>query len=1101
MPFVSPHLLLALALALVFHGALVFFTFGRTYDAFVHIFFADHYARTWFDHWDYRWYTGFPMTSYPPGSQQSIALLSKFVGLRNGFIIVQTCASLMMVLGIYRFSRLWVSEEAAGYAALLTVFASSITETIHVFGQLPTTFSLGFLLNALPFVHRWLQRGELRILLLAWSLNAATTAGHHVTTLFGAVFFVAPVIGLGLVDQLRTSLPDEPTAHPAIITRRNLWPLVVRRLRRILPASVRAGVYGVGLVSILLLVVLPYWLWSKADPITQVSIPHASRDSFIVNTNAGLVFWLIPYGLSLIALPYVAYKGMTTRAWPLTLSIGVLFFLGTGGTTPYPKKLLGGAFDVLTLDRFTFWATICNLPLLGEFVVSLRHGGLARLIRGQLGRTAHAAIQTVLVAAYLLIAIFVVNLTQFRRFQPAAIEVGPIVTFLEKDEHWKWRYMTLGFGDQVAWMGAQTLATSVDGNYHSARRLPELTSTPIERLEGAKFRGIPGIGSLQQFLAVPEKYNLKFIFSNDQFYDPLLYFSGWHRLQRLENGIMVWERADIPALPEELPRKEIPVFQRVMWGLVPMGAIFTALIMLSSYAVRQALRAGGYLKKTGEAKTQPPAPTSRLWSLRVFALLIKTKVRRLVAVALRLALRPWRWLDARLLRWSALPPSDSSSAIPWQVWVKWLARLPRPRPIARPARAIRVATLGVILFAVVMQLTLSYQSATTSPEAVMQAYYDDLDFRRFVEAHARLDPKTRPAYEQYLLNLSLRGGLLASYGKLDSVIVRTLRNDGDRVTVEVQTVWITALNTYPSTRQHELVRRDGHWYITPDEPTVQHPTDLFVRRPTLDFYAPDTRADSGLGLPPAASDRPNIEVRSARLVQVDGRYSVVGELASRDPDPADATVTAVLYGAGSVELSRYNAQSAMIHKLLPGETTPFRVDFEGVAGALITDTTKVGDFKPGDFTPPQLAQPVEVFAVNGKAVVTGRDLVRTLAIQDLQTSVAADGTISVSGSLYNTGTAEATIPELLITCYDAAGQVLWVEQHFEEAGVLPLERRPFSVRVTAAAAVTTLLPEGYLSPAAVAGALTATAPERLALPAGAGYASLRLSVQSFTGAP
>ena len=190
----NPHLLLALAIALAYHGSLVFYTFKRTYDAYVHIFFADHYARAWFDHWDYRWYTGFTLTSYPPGSQQSIALLSPLVGLQNGFIIVQTLAVLWVTIGIYRFSKLWVSEEAAGYAALLTVFSSSITETIHVFGQLPTTFSLGFLLNALPFVRQWLDTGNLRWLLTAWALNAATTAGHHVTTLFGAIFFVMPVI-------------------------------------------------------------------------------------------------------------------------------------------------------------------------------------------------------------------------------------------------------------------------------------------------------------------------------------------------------------------------------------------------------------------------------------------------------------------------------------------------------------------------------------------------------------------------------------------------------------------------------------------------------------------------------------------------------------------------------------------------------------------------------------------------------------------------------------------------------------------------------------------------------------------------------------------
>jgi hypothetical protein len=105
----------------------------------------------------------------------------------------------------------------------------------------------------------------------------------------------------------------------------------------------------------------------------------------------------------------------------MTLSLGLLFFLGTGGTTPYPKLLLGGAFDVLTLDRFTFWATITVMPLLGEFVVSLRHRGLAKYLREQFGDITWRLVQIVLVAVYLLISIFVANLTQFRRFQPDPI--------------------------------------------------------------------------------------------------------------------------------------------------------------------------------------------------------------------------------------------------------------------------------------------------------------------------------------------------------------------------------------------------------------------------------------------------------------------------------------------------------------------------------------------------------------------------------------------------------------------------------------------------------------------------------------------------------
>ena len=51
------------------------------------------------------------------------------------------------------------------------------------------------------------------------------------------------------------------------------------------------------------------------------------------------------------------------------------------------------------------------------------------------------------------------NFTQFRTFQPAPIDAQPIVTFLAQGQHWRWRYMMLGFGDQMAWLSAQMTAT------------------------------------------------------------------------------------------------------------------------------------------------------------------------------------------------------------------------------------------------------------------------------------------------------------------------------------------------------------------------------------------------------------------------------------------------------------------------------------------------------------------------------------------------------------------------------------------------------------------------------------------------------------------
>jgi hypothetical protein len=1028
-----PYTLLLIALlgALLFHGGLSLFgTYRYTYDAYVHIFFADHWTRSWFDPWEPRWYTGFTLVSYPPLSQQSVALLSFLTGdLRTAFVIVQTASMMVLALGMFRFARLWVSDEAAGWAAVWLVFSSAMAETIHVFGQLPTTFSLGLLLNALPFVYRWIDQGRMRDLVKGWALIAATTGGHHVTTLFGSVFITAPVIVLALLAHFRLPLPDEPGSHPRFVTRRNWRALVARRLRRILPAVTRSGIFGIGTILLLLIVVLPYWLWSRSDPITQMPIPHASRDNFLINTSAGLVFWLIPYGMLLFLFPYIFYKGASGKAWPLTASIALLALLGTGGTTPIPKMLLRGAFDVLTLDRFTLWASILMLPLAGAAVVSLRQGGLAAWIRAQFGDLTWRSVQIFLAVGLVLAAIFTASLTQYRRFQPDPLDMQPILNFLEKDQHWRWRYLTLGFGDQMAWLSAQTTATQVDGNYHSARRLPELTTTPVERLEGAKFRGIPGIGSLQQFLTVPDKFNLKYVFSNDQFYDPLLFFYGWHRVQYLENGIAIWEREDIPVLPEVLPRREIPSYQRIMFGTLPPLALLSALLVT----------------------------TAHLWllPLRLLAELLGIRLPRRPRPRVPFY-RIWKRLDRRLLAASSLPEGDDEAGPPWQIWLQsWLRRTgQRFDPASAQARHLRTAALGLLLCILLIGGIAGWLAYQRSPQQVILAYYDDLDFRRFDQAYRRLDPRTRPDFEQYMLNLSVQGGLVASYAKLEDLETAVVVDAPKYKELQVDARYITALSYYTDTRRLALHRIPGAgWVIEPDVADLAVPPDQFLRRTEVTFLSQERRSATSATTSFAdVLDRPELAILSADLaVDGDGRFSLVGEVMNSDADPADLTVTGQIYDSEGQLLTWYNAGAAMIHKALPLEIVPFRIDFEGVAGAALEEMAIPLSFTPEAAWNYQLPQQSRLgsFTLFARAVVTGRDLDRDLGVQQVRVVEDAAG-LRLQGVLINAGLVEAVIPHILITLYDHKGEVRWVDHHFLRQSVRPQRTLTFDLALTPA---------------------------------------------------
>lgn len=1086
---VDIRLLVAVLGALLYHGSLsIFGTYRNTYDAYVHIFFADHWTRGWFDHWDPRWYTGFSLTSYPPLSQQSVAAVSFLTGdLRLAFALVQASAMVIMTIGMYRFASLWVSKEAAGWAAIWLVFSSAMAETIHVFGQLPTTYSLAMLLNALPFTYAWIVRGKPSDLVRCWALTAATTGAHHVTTLFGSVFITAPVLVLALVERFRTELPNEPGTHPRFVTRANYWGLIMRRVRRVLGPLIRAGVFGVGTIALLLLVVFPYWAWSKSDPITQVSIPHASRDNFLVNLNAGLVFWLIPYGMLLFAMPYIFYKGFTTKAWPLASSIALLAFLGTGGTTPFPKMLLGGAFDILTLDRFTLWASILMLPLAGEYMVSMLHGNLARWLQEQFGLLVQRGMVAFTILGLLLCSIFVVNLTQFRRFQPAPIDVQPIVNFLQKDEHWRWRYMTLGFGDQMAWLSAQTTAAQIDGNYHSARRLPEMTTTPVERLEGAKFSGVPGLGSLQQFLNVPDKYNLKYIFSNDQFYDPLLFFYGWHKIQLLENGIAVWEREDIPILPEALPRKEIPLYQRLMFGILPPAAlVLSALAVSADYwwipflLIGEALGMRPRFERFYERLAQP---FRRFWTV----------------------------VDHRLLAASALPSNGHGRPPRWQLFIHLCLRRFRrwSKPPSPSARQVRTALLIALVCLVLVFFGLRIVAYFRDPLTLLTSYYDNLDFRRFEAAYAELNPATRPSFDQYMIDLSVQGGLVASYSKLDSLQTTVLHADAEQMRVAVAARYITAFSYYTDTRTLVLTNHPTEgWRIEPTPVDIRTPPDQFLRQPSLDWLALSRHPrDNGIIDFKEVLDRPALQILSSRLVhRAQGGYSIVGELINRDVDPADVTVTGYLYDDQEQLLTWYNAGAGMMHKLFPLEITPFRIDFEGVAGLALKDARQPLQFTPNatwDYTLP-VGTLLNRFEVLAKAVVTQHDLDRAVGVQRLTVTkdeAAGQPQWRLAGELFNAGVKEAVIPHLLVTFYDAAGQVLWVDHFFLPQSLRPQRSMAFTVPLTPRAGITPLTVNGsaYANALATLTGLTGPRADWVALPPAAGYAYLRVSVNYFTG--
>lgn len=517
----------------------------KSYDTNFHIFFASHYVHHWFEPWNAKWYAGFSQTTYPPLPQQWVALMSRIFGLEMAYMAVQLAAIMLLVVGVYRFSLLWVSPRAASIAALASIFLGSESFLVYSAGQLGTTSAAPIYLNALPYLFEWVRHGRWGSFLKASVLFTAAAAAHHATLLFGSIFFAVPVLALAILDRE----DGERISMPAFVGR----------------TATIAVVVGVAIAIVL----LPFWIALIHYPVTQTPIPHPSRANYILSPQWGLNYFIIPYGALVLALPFIFIRGsMVVRLRPLLIGFWVAFLMGLGGTTPVARLLLGRAFDVLTLERFSYWATLLALPFVGLLAVKLidRYRNWAIV-----GLTAAASVSCAMAVAW----------ATYRPADAEDFKVDAVASWLNRDGHDQFRYVTLGFGNKIAQLARMTDAGSVDGEWNSGRMLPELTRYGAGALTSSKYFGGPGLDALHAMLMHADLYGLKWIIVRDHYYDPLLSFAGWRPVDNLEEKtITVWSKDGVPPATDMNVPQIPPHWQGLMWGTLPFGSSLLAIVVV-----------------------------------------------------------------------------------------------------------------------------------------------------------------------------------------------------------------------------------------------------------------------------------------------------------------------------------------------------------------------------------------------------------------------------------------------------------------------------------------------------------------------------------------
>ena len=584
----TARLRLAVLVTFVCHAALVVTgRYRQSYDAYTHMFFADHYARHWGTLWEPRWYTGFSVVSYPPLVHQVMALLAHFIGVDAAFGAILLATLVSLTLAVYAFARVFVDTDAAGYAALAAAAMPSLYLTAYTFGQLPTLVGANFALLAFAALARFLRDGDRLSGVLSVSLVAVVLAAHHATLLLLPAGILAVALQLWISRQAATRV----------------------LLLRLAVIGAVSGIAG-------LLVIWPFWVWGLGQTM-QTPIDHLSRHNFLTDRAALLMFFLPMYGLFALLIPYFFYhllKDHSLRAMrqsreslaaPALAFIG-LFVFGLGGTTPLPKLLFGARWEWLTYDRFVLWASLFLLVAIGRFTVQARRWYADRalpILRVALDQPQQdPSRETVLLAvakafrplrrgvrfsalALLALPPFVTALApNVLPTQPPPVDMRPVAAFLNAGDHSQWRYLTFGFGDQYASLSLLTNATTIDGSYHTARTLPELRQSGIGQIDSALWSA-KGLVALDPILQQSASHGVRWGFVNRIEYNSVLLRHGWRPISTLTNGVEVWEDPSA-VLPVDLAAPPDDPLQAFSWHVLPLAALAATAVLAAGYRAR-----------------------------------------------------------------------------------------------------------------------------------------------------------------------------------------------------------------------------------------------------------------------------------------------------------------------------------------------------------------------------------------------------------------------------------------------------------------------------------------------------------------------------------
>jgi len=283
-----------------------------------------------------------------------------------------------------------------------------------------------------------------------------------------------------------------------------------------------------------------------------------------------------------------------------------------------------------------------------------------------------------------------------------------------------------------------------------------------------------------------------------------------------------------------------------------------------------------------------------------------------------------------------------------------------------------------------------------------------------------------------------------SFGKLTSVgehEIEILNNS----TVQIKSglSYLTSIGTKSVTSNLTLIQNnEGHWRIR-----YVSPLTIFTENLTASGNSQKFRDLTGQRLHTPTSPiqrlaRPKVELLNAEFIEHDGRMYIVGRIRNNSALPACTKIMAQAKSDSSeIKLNQHSGRFGA-HRLLPGEASPFRIDFEGYLK--IQDQDFNAAYNPEHFSVAELDTLPSNISLDVSTTVCMPEYYKSISFADMNIS-DDDKTLNVTIS--NNGTEIVSTLQIKLSYLDEQNRLRWVEPYYLQNNLIPSEKRQITVPI------------------------------------------------------